>query len=177
MIIRDINGYEEFKKHCSFEPCGKRYPGWVGKEKYIVITDEDERSLLESFPQIMKALSPYVIVGRSFSRLNEAERYNTNKHASGTALSINSAGGYEDLAKGFVTEDFSERLCDKDAVCRALMCLTSLQRSRVERLFFAGMTLKEIAREDAVSVPSVHESISSALAKMRAYLSPDLEDG
>ena len=49
--------------------------------------------------------------------------------------------------------------------------------SRQQEISDISRSLKEIAREDAVSVPSVHESISDALKKMRAYLSSDLEDG
>lgn len=30
MNIKDIKGYDEFKKHCSFELCTKRYPDWIG---------------------------------------------------------------------------------------------------------------------------------------------------
>ena len=171
MHIRDIKGYEEFKKHCSFEPCRKRYPGWIGAERFIVITDDAEKDLLDRFPQIMKALSPYVIIGRFFSRLNEAERYNTKKYVSRIGLSIDSVEDYEDLAEGFVLEDFSEDFCRKDSVHRALTCLTGTQRSRVERLFYSGRTLRQIAFEDRVSVPSVHESVCDALKKMRAYLS------
>ena len=37
MNIKDIKGYDEFKKHCNFELCTKRYPDWIGSEKYIVM--------------------------------------------------------------------------------------------------------------------------------------------
>ena len=171
MNIKDIKGYDEFKKHCSFELCTKRYPDWIGSEKYIVITDDAEKDLLEAFPEIMKALSPYVIVGSYFSSLNEAERYNTNKHASQIGLSIDSVEDYEDLAEGFMVEDFSENLCNRDALSKAMTCLTESQRSRVIRCFFDGMTPLEIARQDGVKHSSVYESISSALVKMKDFLS------
>lgn len=75
MNIKDIKGYDEFKKHCNFELCTKRYPDWIGSEKYIVITDDAEKDLLEAFPEIMKELSPYVIVGRYFAKMNDDMRY------------------------------------------------------------------------------------------------------
>ena len=53
MNIKDIKGYDEFKKHCSFELCTKRYPDWIGSEKYIVITDDAEKDLLKAFPEII----------------------------------------------------------------------------------------------------------------------------
>lgn len=170
MNIKDIKGYDEFKKHCNFELCTKRYPDWVGSEKYIVITDDAEKDLLEAFPEIMKELSPYVIIGRYFSKMNDDMRYNDAKSAT-SSFSFDQIDDYENLSEGFIAPDFSESLCNKDAISRALLCLTENQRSRVQRLFFANKTLQEIAIEDGVKVPSVFESISAALEKMKTFLS------
>ena len=170
MNIKDIKGYDEFKKHCNFELCTKRYPDWIGSEKYIVITDDAEKDLLEAFPDIMKELSPYVIVGRYFAKMNDDMRYNDSKSAA-SSFSLDQIDDYENLSEGFVAPDFSENLCNKDAISRALLCLTEIQKARVHRLFYANKTLKEIALEDGVSITSVFESISAALEKMRVFLS------
>lgn len=170
MNIKDIKGYDEFKKHCNFELCTKRYPDWIGSEKYIVITDDAEKDLLEAFPEIMKELSPYVIVGRYFAKMNDDMRYNDSKSAA-SSFSLDQIDDYENLSEGFVAPDFSENLCSKDAISRALLCLTEIQKARVQRLFYANKTLKEIALEDGVSITSVFESISAALEKMRVFLS------
>ena len=171
MNIKDIKGYDEFKKHCSFELCTKRYPDWIGSEKYIVITDDAEKDLLEAFPEIMKALSPYVIVGRYFNSLNEAERYNDNKHGSQIGLSIDSMDDYEDLAEGFVVQDFAEELCATDAIASAMNQLNPLQKSRVERHFFKGMTITAIAAEDGVHESTARRAIYTSLEIMKKYLS------
>ena len=170
MSIKDIKGYDEFKKHCRFELCRKHYPDWIGSEKYIVITDDDEKDLVATFPEIMKALSPYVIVGRYFANMIDDMRYNDAKSAA-SSFSFDQIEDYENLSDGFITPDFSEKLCDKDAVNRALLCLTEIQRSRVQRLFYANRTLQEIALEDGVRIASVFESISAALERMKKYLS------
>ena len=170
MNIKDIKGYDEFKKHCNFELCTKRYPDWIGSEKYLVITDDAEKDLLEAFPEIMKELSPYVIVGRYFAKMNDDMRSNDSKSAA-SSFSLDQIDDYENLSEGFVAPDFSEDLCNKDAISRALLCLTEIQKARVQRLFYANKTLKEIALEDGVSITSVFESISAALEKMRVFLS------
>ena len=115
MNIKDIKGYDEFKKHCNFELCTKRYPDWIGSEKYIVITDDAEKDLLEAFPEIMKELSPYVIVGRYFAKMNDDMRYNDSKSAA-SSFSLDQIDDYENLSEGFVAPDFSEDLCNKDAI-------------------------------------------------------------
>ena len=170
MNIKDIKGYDEFKKHCNFELCTKRYPDWIGSEKYIVITDDAEKDLLKAFPEIMKELSPYVIVGRYFPKMNDDTRYNDSKSAA-SSFSLDQIDDYENLSEGFIAPDFSESLCNKDAICRSLLCLTEIQKARVQRHFYANKTLKEIALEDGVSITSVFESISAALEKMRVFLS------
>ena len=116
-----MQGYDEFKKHCNFELCTKRYPDWIGSEKYIVITDDAEKDLLEAFPEIMKELSPYVIVGRYFAKMNDDMRYNDSKSAA-SSFSLDQIDDYENLSEGFVAPDFSEDLCNKDAISRALAC-------------------------------------------------------
>ncbi len=171
MNIKDIKGYDEFKKHCSFELCTKHYPDWIGPEKYIVITDDAEENLLEAFPEIMKALAPYVIVGRYFDALNEKDRYNTKKHGSQIGLSIDSIDDYEDLAEGFITQDFSESVCMTDAIVNAMSHLNPLQRSRVERRFFGCMTITAIAAEDGVDESTARKAITAALKIMKKYLS------
>ena len=70
-----------------------------------------------------------------------------------------------------MVEDFSENLCNRDALSKAMTCLTESQRSRVIRCFFDGMTPLEIARQDGVKHSSVYESISSAVVKMKDFLS------
>lgn len=170
MNIKNIKGYDEFKKHCNFELCTKRYSGWTGSEKYIVITDDEEKSLLETFPEIMKALSPYVIVGRYFAKMNDDMRYNDSRSAVST-FSIDQIEDYENLSDEFIASDFSEYLCNKEAVSQAMLCLTEIQRSRVQRFFYADKTLKEIALEDGVGTQSIFDSISLALEKMKKILS------
>lgn len=49
------------------------------------------------------------------------------------------------IRKGYIHQN---PLCNKDAICRALLCLTEIQKARVQRLFYANKTLKEIALED-----------------------------
>ena len=118
--------------------------------------------------------TPLMIVKRDKSR----EPYNREKLTNGVLracekrpISLDQIDDYENLSEGFVAPDFSENLCNKDAISRALLCLTEIQKARVQRLFYANKTLKEIALEDGVSITSVFESISAALEKMRVFLS------
>ena len=80
MKIKELPGYGKFKKLCDVDRCEKYYPGWTGEEKYLIITDASEELLRAEFLEIMKQLSPYVIVGKYFQQMNEAERYSDSKY-------------------------------------------------------------------------------------------------
>ena len=59
--ITKAKKYSTFVKECRFFFCQSIFEGdWDGKEKYIVSSDTPERVLREKYPEIMKALSPYL---------------------------------------------------------------------------------------------------------------------
>ena len=66
-FIRNLPGYAEFRTVCSFEKCEDEYPGWTGKEKYIVFSQLSRRELERRFPEITKAISPYILIDDSVS--------------------------------------------------------------------------------------------------------------
>ena len=171
MKIRDIKGYEEFKAYCCFELCEEHYPGWVGKEKYIISTDIPEEDLLRDFPEIMKALSPYVIISSYYRQLNNQENYNNIKHSSHKECSIDEIDSNESLSNLLSVKDFSEKICDTESLKSALLCLSEIQQSRVIRYFYMGMTQNEIAIQDGVAQPCVMKSITASIKKMRKFIS------
>ena len=171
MKIKDIKGYEEFTTYCCFELCEKHYPGWVGEEKYIIITDAQEMDLLRDFPEMMAALSPYVIIRRYFKHLNEKIDYNELKHSSQTDFSTDEIADYEHRTSQYACPDFSESLCLSDSLHEALLNLSEPQRSRIIRRYFLEMTVEEIAKQDKTAHSSVSESIQSGLKKLKKSLS------
>lgn len=162
MNIKDFKGYDEFKKHCNFELCTKRYPDWVGSEKYIVITDDAEKDLLETFPEIMKALSPYVIIGRYFSKMNDDMHYNDTKSVA-SSFSLDQVDDNESMVDELASPDFAEEICLSITIDTALRSLNPSQRSRIIRRYYRGMTIVDIAKQDGVSPQAVRTSIERAL--------------
>ena len=169
MDIKTLNGYREFMKVCGYEPCGKNYPGWVGREKYIVISDLPDDKLKARFPEIMSALSPYVLVGTYYRRINDRTRYNEEKHASVICISINSTEDFEDLSDQFLMPSHEEEIIFAQQVKEALKSLTDVQRSRFSRWAFAGFGIEDIARQDKVSIKAVFDSIEQARKKLQLF--------
>ena len=59
--IKSLEGYGEFRELCFPFLLEEEYPGWTGEEKWGIVTDLSEDALLEEYPKIMEALSPYLM--------------------------------------------------------------------------------------------------------------------
>lgn len=167
MNIKEIKGYDEFKSHCNFALCTKFYSEWTGIEKYIIITDASENYLLEMFPEIMSALSPYVIIGKYFNKLNDDMRYNDLKHAVSTELSVDEIEDNQNLSECLAATDFSDEVCSSLLLDEALEKISPDQKSRIIRRYYQGMSFVEIAKQDKTSPQAVRASIERALASAR----------
>jgi len=172
MKIKELPGYGKFKKLCDFSRCEKYYPGWTGEEKYLIITDAPEEQLQAEFPGIMKELSPYVIVGKYFQQMNEAERYSGSKYQKMTVSldQLTEQGPEWVQADAFQMTDPAVSIEEQKLLTLALGCLTETQRSRVIRYYLEGETHEEIAMQDGKSRASVCGSLRRSLEKMRKYM-------
>jgi RNA polymerase sigma factor (sigma-70 family) len=171
MKISELKGYENFKRVCNFGLCSNYYPDFVGSEKYIIVSDCDETYLKAEFPEIMAFLSPYVIIGRYFNRFQEEARYIEKKERCHRDFSIDELASCEDLSDSLLTEDFSDEIIFSGELEAALAQITDIQRSRIRRHYFEGMSFSEIAKQDGKSESSVRESIFAALSRLKKIIS------
>lgn len=173
--ITALEGYDRFKTECSFFLLENEYPGWTGEEKFGVITSLTEAELLARYPAIMEALSPYILLGKDYAEVRKESRYNDDKFRYRRNncdipfdVDDDAACHHDELTE----DDFTSRLSDKEDLEKALVCLTAVQRSRVLKFYYVGLTLKEIGEsEGGVNPKSVWESIQGAIKKMKKHLS------
>ena len=78
--IREMEDYSMFIKTCRFEECRIEYPDWTGEEKYIVYSDSSTQELEELYPEIMQALSPYVVMNKEMRKAIRCSQKNMTKH-------------------------------------------------------------------------------------------------
>ena len=171
--ITTVAGYEEFKKECLFYKCEEEYPGWTGKEKYIVFSSLTEEEIAHRYPLIAEYIAPYILLGLGEKETVVAFRNNEKKHAwravaSETGFGYDSETEYHhDICGESWETDLADGFCVKDA----LSCLSDVQRRRVEMYFFEGFSYAEIAVREGVKKAPVVRSIQAALEKMKKYLS------
>ena len=172
--ISSLENYDRFKAVCSFFRLEDEYPGWTGKEKYGIITELDESSLLDEFPEIMHALSPYIILDMEFARIrnesmNNDRRHQRNQENTESLFAFDEETEYHHAE--LLCPDFTEAFIEDEALKYALSCLTEVQRRRVRQYFLQEMTLQEIRDSEGgnVNLTSIWECIQGALKKLKKY--------
>jgi len=177
--IRDIEGYEAFKAECSFFKCDEEYPGWVGTEKYGIITGLSKEELEEKYPQFTSIMSPYVLLDLEYGRIRAEAKRNEDKFEK-RAKRNNSFFEMDEEAERFNAElsvpDFLTEMIEKQdeeahhkemtLICRAAMAkLTAKQQENLVNYFINGKTMQQIADENHCSKATIGVSISNAKVK------------
>ena len=171
--ITTVEGYEEFKKECLFYRCEEEYPGWTGKEKYIVFSSLTKEEIAHRYPWVAEYITPYILMGLGEKEAVITFRNNDKKHAKRAALS-ESGFGFDNETEyhhDICSESWEVDLVDGICVNDALSCLSAIQRRRVEMYFFGGFSYAEIAAYEGKDKAPVIRSIQAALEKMKKYLS------
>lgn len=172
--IKSLEGYGEFREMCFPFLLEEEYPGWTGEEKWGIVTDFSEDALLEEYPKIMEALSPYLMLPSGYGEIRR--EYENNERRSRRAKESESLFGYDEDTEvchpALVSEDFTQELADRELLKEAFACITGIQKERVYKHYFLGMSLKEIAESEGegASKNAVWESIRTALKKMRDFI-------
>ena len=171
--ISRLNNYDEFISCCTYLDANKEYPGWTGKEKYIISTDLERDELEKRFPEITLALSPYVLIKNCHMDVIREYHRNERKHK---------MRGYRNSSKfsyDSITEEHhpelvdctcEERMVDTSLLEEALTKLSEVQRRRIVLYFYEGYSIPEIAESEKVSKMSVDESIKTGLTKLKEML-------
>lgn len=172
-LLRNLPGYEEFKTLCSFEKCEDEYPGWTGKEKYIVFSKLCQKDLETRFPEITAHLSPYILIDASVSGALVEYKRNEDKHR-WRSVHLESGFGFDEDTElkhpELLDDNTEEKMMLRILLEQAMDQLTEAQRRRVQLRYFEGLTIAQIAKMEKAVNSSVFESINAALKKMKNYL-------
>ena len=174
--ISSLENYDSFKKVCKYFRLEDEYPGWTGDEKYGIMTDFSEDELLEEFPVIMKALSPYIILNKDYENvwresISNEKKFEYRRCNCDCPFGVDEETEYHHEC--LIGKDFAETFAEADSLREAMSYLTELQRSRIEKYFFLGMTCREISDSEgnSIDLKTIWESLQAALKKMKKILS------
>lgn len=167
--ITTYEGYKEFIKECKFYYCQDIYEGdWDGKERYFVCSDTPEQNLLEKYPAIMKALSPYFYCNAECGKAFAETKKNLCKYQMRSfitdSLDASFGPGEEPTAWKNSGSEVEAKLMLKEAfsVC------SQIQKERIYLYFVDGLSLEQIANGKC-SKTAVYLSITEGIKKIKKF--------
>lgn len=170
--ISEMENYAEFAKVCRYEKAEEEYPGWVGDERYIVYSHFQREEIETLFPEIMKAISPYIVMDtvmrKAVYTYNNIEQKHSKRQWNMDCLDslINTIDNSKDLEEEF---DKKEAANQQMEILKKI--LTEKQYVRLFLHLGYGYTLEDIANRDGTTVQAVGACVKTAQEKLNKYLS------
>lgn len=170
--ISEMENYAEFIKVCRYERCKEEYPDWVGDERYIVYSSLKREMIETRFPEIVKEISPYIIMDADMRKVvfayNHNEQRNLQKQLNTDCLDIlkDTIDNLTNLEDGFIKkEEVSQQMTKLKEI------LTEKQYTRLLLHLGYGYTIKEIAHSEGSAISTVSVCVNTAIKRINAYLS------
>lgn len=161
--ISEMENYAEFVKVCKFRKCIEEYPGWNGEEKYIVFSDQAEQELKAIFPNVMDALSPYILLSKEMLRVITNSNYNDNKVFEKQAINTDMEIILDTTPQENEYEPFMIEMKD------ALAQLTEKESKRLILYHLFGYSYRKIASIEKVNERAIRKSLEAATLKVKKY--------
>lgn len=156
-------------------PVWKMYEGFVGNEKWILVSEKVEADLVAEYGAELDAFSPWVLITvEQFSVMIEW-RKNERKHA---------RRGYTDTLYYGVDDNYCEKLLGERAVdssvedylftdtqgcLKCLDALTPLQKQRVISHVLGEISLREISKKEGKNYTAIRDSVEYGMKKIKKY--------
>ena len=187
ITIVDNALFAEFKKDCKVLSLAKEYPGYVGYEKYMILTDLTKDELNQKYSVLLKNYEPYIIgSSQLYSPIADYEKNQDKfeKRNARNTISIcvdeDADNTFESLQVGDYLTELSEQQ-DADEKRRlihtALGALTDSQRRRLLMWAIDGMTEEEIAMREGSSQQAISKNLDKARKKIELIISKGLYFG
>lgn len=160
------------------------YEGFVGTEKWVIVSNLTEEELCEKYLLEIECFRPWTLITvEQYTVMVEWKR-NEDKHRrrifaggkkTGKELFYGVDGSYIDK---LMDESSDSSYCytmklPLDILVGGFEMLTKVQRERIEMMFIDKMTIRDIARVENVSDHAVKKSIEQGINKLRAIYLQD----
>ena len=151
---------------------GKEFTGY---EKYGIVTDLSEEKLRTKYGQLLSEYEPYILLSCTYGEVRKEYIRNDKKFemraARGQALSMDDRFDEHnpELEKCDILETVLREEKIKD-LHNAIQKLKPMQRERLIKHFYYGMSSREIAKEEGRNYSAVDKSIISALKNLKKFL-------
>lgn len=168
---------EQFMQECTILDTKKEYPGYIGKEKYFIVTALSELELKRKYKGIIELFEPYLVLDKSFINARADFKRNEDKHKK-RAKRTEDIYGYVDgeteiFHKELVLDELFDNLVisiQTDSVYKAAKMLPQIQKERFSMYYIYGLSKRKIAEMQGVSHTAVNRSLELAVQAIKSIL-------
>lgn len=177
---------KKFKEQCSVINLSVEYPGFIGKEKYCILTRLNYEELEEQFGQIVDGFKPYLIASPEIIEPIKEFKRNDNKFSKRSDRNTFSFEVFENTLEAgnellisdplTIMAENSEKESIKNLIHEVLKKLSAKQRERLLLFGTKGIPIKQIAKQEGVSESTVYKSIDLAKEKFKELFEKKLKN-
>ena len=168
---------EEFNQECKVINLQYEYQGYIGDEKWAIITELSENELFAKYEDIITPFIPFVLLSLSQGEIindfnRNEDKFRKRSQLYGHNFDIND-GEFELHHPEFAVDSFESEVVENEKnkkVRAAIMQLKPIQKRRLIKHFYKGMSSREIAKEEGVNYSAVDKSIAAAINNLKNIL-------
>ena len=178
---------ELFTSECKLINLNYEYAGYVGNERWAIITELSEDELFEKYPDVVSRYVPFVLLSVAQGEVIYEAKRNDDKYDKRSKRTVD-AFGYEDdisqlfhkeLITPFVDpieaeenerideEKKNQRILEIAKVRKVLSMMKPIQKQRLLKFVIEGKTARQIAKEEGTYHSSVTKSINAAIKSFK----------
>lgn len=179
-------GIEQFKRDCKLIYLDREYNGFIGSQKWAIITDLSEEELKQKYVAVLGKYIPYILLSKAQGEPILESNRNNHKHEMRNKRTTEPFDYDDELLPLFHSEllsfvdpleekdRFIERVKEEHAldeliikVQKALSLMKPIQRDRLIKNVVRGLSSRKIAKEEGVNYSTVDKSIKAAKKNFR----------
>ena len=178
----------QFEKECKVIDLRYEYAGYVGEERYAIVSELSEAELWERYPEIIREYVPFVLLSVAQGKVIDEFNQNEQKFQKRQKRNEDVFGYEEGISEIFhpqlitgdcleILEQYETRNEEHETLKQAWKTLTPIQRQRVIKRCVLQKGLVEIAMEEGVNHSKVDNSVRAAIKKMKKFFEEGVKIG
>ena len=172
---------EQFDSECIKLVMKKLYPEHLGEEKYAIVTALTPDEFREKYAVLFPIAREYVLMTPPmYEPINKSDRndYKCAKadYRHGVPMEYDETIQTSSTQAPDVAEEYEKKEQVK-TMFRLMKNLSKTQQERIDKHFFHGMKLSQIAKQDGVACKNVKRSIDSGLIRLRKMMLKAEQEG
>lgn len=180
---------ELFTSECKLINLQYEYTGYMGQERWAIITELSEEDLFAKYPDVVNRYIPFVLLSVAQGEVIYESKRNDDKYDKRNKRTVDAYGYEDDISQLFHKElivpyidpieaEENARLDEERKMQRSieiakvrkvLSMLQPIQKQRLLKHIIEGKTVCEIAREEGTYHSSVTKSINAAIKNFKKF--------